>query len=134
MPKVKRPASETGVIINAMLQAKHLPGVSNSIADSLSRLQIQRFRLLAPEVDIVAYYKGMALTDSKKRVYNQGAKAFQNFCYQYNLPTSFQDTTQHGREALLMYLAASLWHLELANWEGNGWPIEDLFWSASAIS
>ena len=48
----------------------------------------------------------MALTDSTKRVYNQGAKAFQNFCYQYNLPTSFQDTTQHDREALLMYFAA----------------------------
>lgn len=36
---------------NAWVVAKHLPGVVNDIADSLSRLQWERFRLLAPEVD-----------------------------------------------------------------------------------
>ncbi|XP_048582553.1 uncharacterized protein LOC125561881 [Nematostella vectensis] len=33
---------------NIFFKAKHIPGVRNSLADSLSRLQLQRFRLMAP--------------------------------------------------------------------------------------
>lgn len=33
---------------NIQVRALHIPGVNNAIADSLSRLQLQRFRDLAP--------------------------------------------------------------------------------------
>jgi len=33
---------------NILFRARHVPGVKNDLADSLSRLQIQRFRLLPP--------------------------------------------------------------------------------------
>ena len=36
---------------NFFVRAKHVPGVSNGIADSLSRFQVQRFRELAPHAD-----------------------------------------------------------------------------------
>jgi hypothetical protein len=36
---------------NFCIYAKHLPGVTNNIADALSRLQLQRFRLLAPSAE-----------------------------------------------------------------------------------
>lgn len=38
---------------NIWFKAKHIPGVTNSIADSLSRLQFSRFRELAPEADLL---------------------------------------------------------------------------------
>lgn len=37
--------------LNLALKAEHIPGACNGIADSLSRLQIPRFRTLAPEAD-----------------------------------------------------------------------------------
>ena len=36
---------------NFLVRARHVPGVSNNIADALSRLQMQRFRALAPDAD-----------------------------------------------------------------------------------
>ena len=33
---------------NILFRAQHVPGIHNELADSLSRLQIQRFRQLAP--------------------------------------------------------------------------------------
>lgn len=36
---------------NIFLFAVHVPGVENDVADALSRLQWDRFRRLAPEVD-----------------------------------------------------------------------------------
>ena len=33
---------------NFVVRARHVPGVSNAIADALSRFQMQRFRVLAP--------------------------------------------------------------------------------------
>ncbi|XP_054843457.1 uncharacterized protein LOC129335043 [Eublepharis macularius] len=38
--------------LNILFRAKHVPGVSNCIADALSRLQMARFRQLAPEADL----------------------------------------------------------------------------------
>lgn len=40
--------------INLSFRAKHVPGHKNSMADSLSRLQIQRFKDLAPKADPLA--------------------------------------------------------------------------------
>lgn len=37
--------------LNLSVKAEHIPGTQNGIADSLSRLQITRFRELAPEAD-----------------------------------------------------------------------------------
>lgn len=37
---------------NIWLKARHLPGVENSIADSLSRFQMNIFRLLVPDADL----------------------------------------------------------------------------------
>lgn len=36
---------------NFLVRARHVPGVSNEIADALSRFQMQRFRALAPDAD-----------------------------------------------------------------------------------
>ena len=33
---------------NILFRARHVPGIHNNLADSLSRLQIQRFQQLAP--------------------------------------------------------------------------------------
>ena len=38
---------------NIYIRAKHIPGKYNEIADSLSRFQFQRFRLLAPQADAI---------------------------------------------------------------------------------
>jgi hypothetical protein len=40
---------------NLYITAQHIPGKRNEIADSLSRFQFQRFRMLAPHADVVAY-------------------------------------------------------------------------------
>lgn len=37
--------------LNLVLRAEHIPGSSNAIADSLSRLQLTRFRELAPNAE-----------------------------------------------------------------------------------
>ena len=34
-----------------LVRARHVPGVSNAIADALSHFQVQRFRELAPQAD-----------------------------------------------------------------------------------
>ena len=34
---------------NLYFRAKHVPGILNELADSLSRLQVQKFRMLAPQ-------------------------------------------------------------------------------------
>ena len=36
---------------NFLVRARHVSGVSNEIADALSRFQMQRFRALAPDAD-----------------------------------------------------------------------------------
>ena len=36
---------------NFLVRARHVPGVSNEVADALSRFQMQRFRALAPDAD-----------------------------------------------------------------------------------
>ena len=36
---------------NFVVRARHVPGVSNAIADALSRIQMQRFRVLVPDAD-----------------------------------------------------------------------------------
>ncbi len=38
---------------NIHFKARHVPGVDNSIADALSRFQMERFRRLAPRADPV---------------------------------------------------------------------------------
>lgn len=40
---------------NIYIRAKHIPGKHNEIADSLSRFQFQRFRMLAPQADVVPH-------------------------------------------------------------------------------
>lgn len=37
--------------LNIIFTARHIPGKDNNIADALSRLQMQRFRELAPEAE-----------------------------------------------------------------------------------
>ena len=39
--------------LNIHFKARHVPGVDNGIADALSRFQMDRFRRLAPEADLV---------------------------------------------------------------------------------
>lgn len=41
------------LIFNFTFSAKHVPGLDNGIADSLSRFQMVRFRLLAPDASSV---------------------------------------------------------------------------------
>lgn len=35
---------------NIYIHAKHVPGIFNELADTLSHLQVQKFRMLAPQV------------------------------------------------------------------------------------
>ena len=41
------------LINNIVFRAKHIPGKSNGIADALSRFQLKRFKILAPQADKV---------------------------------------------------------------------------------
>jgi hypothetical protein len=36
---------------NVAFSARHIPGIDNNLADALSRLQVKRFRKIAPEAD-----------------------------------------------------------------------------------
>ena len=38
---------------NIVLRAVHIPGILNSASDALSRLQVQRFRTLVPDADLL---------------------------------------------------------------------------------
>ena len=43
------------LVHNFTFTAKHIPGLDNSIADSLSRFQMDRFHLLAPNASPTPY-------------------------------------------------------------------------------
>jgi len=51
MPLVRR-LTMCAASNNFIVVAKHVPGKLNTIADSLSRLQLERFRRLAPHADV----------------------------------------------------------------------------------
>ena len=51
VPRVTELVRKLGLLSmphNFLVQARHVPGVSNEVADALSRFQMQRFRALAP--------------------------------------------------------------------------------------
>ena len=48
-----RPLYHIAASYNFNVIAVHIAGVDNSIADSLSRLQMERFRSLVPEADAI---------------------------------------------------------------------------------
>ena len=49
--EIMRRIAMIAALNNFTLSVKHIPGVDNSIADALSRLQYDRFRTLAPNAD-----------------------------------------------------------------------------------
>ena len=73
---------------NFLVRARHMPGISNAIADALSRFQVQHFRELAPQADQtpctilpfaddplrdeVLTYAHWALSRNTNRTYNSG--------------------------------------------------------------
>ena len=80
---------------------KHVPGCNNSIADALSRFQVDHFRRLAPEADsahhqpppslqpihnIVRDFQSSALAPSTYASYDVGVKCFIEFCSTFGLP------------------------------------------------
>ena len=80
---------------------RHIPGVDNSVVDALSRLQLSRFRSLAPRADPTptttpaepTYTSNSAslhfrlqeqgVADSTRRTYKSGVQAFSTFCRSY---------------------------------------------------
>ena len=73
----------------------HIVGTNNSIADSLSRLQISRLRHLAPTADFhptpvpasaatlahcLAFLQSQAIADSTRRSYQAGTRRYSPFC------------------------------------------------------
>ena len=46
-----RPLVITCFQYNIMFKAKHIPGVKNTAADLLSRLQVKRFKTIFPQVE-----------------------------------------------------------------------------------
>ena len=80
---------------------RHIPGVDNSVVDALSRLQLSRFRSLAPRADPTptttpaepTYTSNSAslhfrlqeqgVADSTQRTYKSGVQAFSTFCRSY---------------------------------------------------
>ena len=52
--KLLRKLTWCSAVNNFFVRAEHVPGKYNDIADSLSRLQMERFRRLAPQADTSA--------------------------------------------------------------------------------
>ena len=80
---------------NFAVTAKHVPGTSNEIADSLSRFQMEEVSLPRTtsstttnaaanptDVELVAHYLQQGLGDNTARTYSSGQHAFIEFCQQ----------------------------------------------------
>ena len=103
---------------NYTVLVTHIVGTNNSIADSLSRLQISRFRRLAQTADFeptpvsrvssnplehrLAFLQSQAIADSTRRSYQAGIRRYSTFCASMNWP-SFPAT-----ETTLRFFAAYL--------------------------
>ena len=108
---------------NFVERARHVPGVSNAIADAHSRFQMQRFRVLAPDVDqnpctIPAFahdplreevlrYATWGLAENTNRAYSSEEKRFLQFCLVNRIFSSDGDVL-HASEGTLMYFASYL--------------------------
>ncbi|CAB4014711.1 uncharacterized protein LOC110254160 [Paramuricea clavata] len=131
---------------NIYLRAKHIPGKYNEIADSLSRFQFQRFRLLMPQADVnpqkipvllkndIEYYIDLSVAASTKQTYSAGEKRFIAFVKLYRphegkhlLPTSEETLVQFSA-----YLAKTIKHTSIKNYLAavrhfhirNGFPLD----------
>ena len=86
---------------NFSFTARHIPGLDNSIADCLSRFQMDRFRHLAPNASplplrqpsisdmnltaSVSRYLGACFAPATKRSYSVGQNHFISFCLMQGL-------------------------------------------------
>jgi hypothetical protein len=55
---------------NVTFSAKHVPGVKNNISDALSRLQIEKFRSLAPQAEKQSCQNQKQTLSGKEYLYN----------------------------------------------------------------
>ena len=85
---------------NFLVKFQHIPGSNNPIADALSRLQMRKFRELAPRckaksnshprtpvstlMSRLKAFKKAALAPSTRRIYNIGRKKFYMSCKNFN--------------------------------------------------
>ena len=85
---------------NFYLKVQHIEGKRNDIADSLSRFQMEKFRLLAPhadpapcqvhqvlwEIDLdadISHYLNLSIAASTRQTYSSAEKRFVDFCSLY---------------------------------------------------
>ena len=108
---------------NFVFRARHVPGVSNEIADALSRFQMQRFQALAPDADQspciippslmnplreeVLTYATWGLAKNTNRAYSCGEKRFLEFCLMNRLLGPDGDVLP-ASEGTLVYFASYL--------------------------
>ena len=108
---------------NFTFTATHIPGLDNSIADSLSRFQMDRFRSLAPSASPTASaippigdehlrgpvqrYLHASLAPSTRRTYQAGVKHFLTFTLMHGL-IGPSNPLLPASEITLMYFASHL--------------------------
>ena len=108
---------------NFVVQARHVPWVTNAIADALSRFQMQRFRFLAPRRrpeslyhpafahdplrEEVLQYATWGLAENTNRARSSGEKRFLQFCLM-NRIFSLDGDVLPASEGTLIYFASYL--------------------------
>jgi len=113
---------------NFFIRDRHVRGVSNAIADSLSRFQVRRFRELAPLQpspplhpafptdslrDEVLQYANWGLAFNSSRSYISGEKRFIQFCFNEPYHVRGGDILSASEGTLIYfpsYLARSVRH------------------------
>lgn len=93
-----RPLILVAMLNNIHFKAFHIEGYKNSIADSISRKQWEKFWTLVPEADVnpltipedcirdeIEHLTLSSIAPNTKMVYSNGLNAFNNFRNQYNL-------------------------------------------------
>ena len=63
-----------------VVQFKHIPGISNPIADALSRLQMEPRPLISALIPQLRAFGNAAVAPSTRLVYDIGIKKFNSFC------------------------------------------------------
>ena len=108
---------------NFYVRAHHIPGVSNEIAEVISRFQDTRFRAAAPRAyrsprfhpavtydplrDEVYMYASWSLARSTNRTYSSVEKRFVQFCLMNHLINDMGDI-RSASEGILIYFASHL--------------------------
>ena len=100
---------------NFTASAKHVPGIHNTIADSLSCFQIQVFRLAAPAAEThpttpaqmplqnMKFILHNSLATNTRASYNSGIKVLIQFCLHYHQFPAHHSILPASEDTLLLF-------------------------------